>query len=159
MLEPRTVEAIVDPDAWVLAEPAQDPWVRRRPPSVECPAGLGYYAEDFVDIRSLKIDTGWCNFLTIEQPSLVDLRADEVIDLKIHHFRLVADAPAEAWLGLALDGEVIWEHQVPIPSEAGLEKTLIELDRDYPVGTAIQFHLDNHGDNNWILFRVEREPG
>ncbi len=159
VLEPRSIEPLAEPGRWMAFDPAGDPWVRRRPSSVECEPGFGYYVEDFAGTPSLKVDTGWCNFLTLEQPTLVDLRADEVIDLKVHHFRLVADAPAEAMLGLALDGVIVWEHRVPIPSPAGLDKVVIELDADYPVGTPMQFHLDNHGDNNWILVRLEREPG
>lgn len=105
------------------------------------------------------MDTGWCNFLTVRQPARVDLRRDEVIDLKVWHFDLRAEDPAEATLGLAVEGEPVWEQTVPIPRDAGQVEALIELSRDVPAGAELQFHVDNHGDNQWILFRLEREPG
>ncbi|MEM9456649.1 MAG: hypothetical protein AAGF11_20895 [Myxococcota bacterium] len=156
---PREIAAIADPTAWELVPPAQDVYVQRRPSPVQCDPTQGYYAEQWAGVMAFKVDTGWCNFLTVQQPALVDLRADEVIDLKIWHFELRANAPAQAWLGLAIDGTPVWDTQVPIPGDPGLVEAIIELDRDVPEGAPLQFHVDNHGENQWLLFRLEREPG
>lgn len=157
-LPPREIVAIAEPTAWEIVPPAQDAYVDRRPSPVRCDPELGYYVEEWAGAQAFKVDTGWCNFLTVQQPARVDLRADEVIDLKVWHFDLRAASPAEAMLGLAIDGEPVWEARVPIPSEEGQVDALIELEHSVPEGAQLQFHLDNHGDNQWILFRLEREP-
>ncbi len=158
-LPPREIVSIAEPEGWAPVPPAQDVYVDRRPSPVRCEPELGYTVEDYIGQQVFKVDTGWCNFITVEQGALVDLRADEIIDLKVWHFELSAPEPAQALLALAIDGESVWEQSVAIPGDAGLIETVIELTRDYPEGAELQFHVDNHGENNWMLFRLEREPG
>ncbi len=156
-LEPREPAPLVLPDAWALVPPAEDVYVRRRPSSVRCEAELGYRNDLYAGVPAFEVDTAWCNFITVRQPARVDLRADEILDLRLWHFELVADAPAEAFLGLAIDGEEVWERRVAIPGQPALEAAIIELARDYPEGVEVQFHLDNHGENNYVLLNIDRE--
>lgn len=157
--EPREEVWIIDHDAWALTPPARDVYVERRPPGgVSCEAEVGYRAELFSGVDAFEIDTGWCNFLTVEQALMVDLRSDEQINLRMWHFELDAAEPAEAFLSVALAGVVVWEERVPIPGESDLIDAIIDVDVDYDEQTQIQFHLDNHGANSWALLEVVRQP-
>jgi hypothetical protein len=56
---------------------------------------------------------------------------------------------------LALGGDVIWEVEIPIPGEPQFHELDVTLDRAYPEGTELVFHLHNHGINNYRLLPVE----
>jgi hypothetical protein len=50
---------------------------------------------------------------------------------------------------------VIWEVEIPIPGEPQFHELDVTLDRAYPEGTELVFHLHNHGINNYRLLPVE----
>lgn len=157
-LPPREVVSLVDPDGWEPVPADADVFAERIVPGGQCPAGEGHYPEDFAGQPSYKIDTTFCDGITLAQPTTVDLRPDEVVAIKIYHFSLVAPTPAVATLGLAVDGQRLWEHEVPIPSEASLIEAHAAVPAAIEAGAQLQLHLDNHGTNNWVLFRIERQP-
>ena len=159
MHEPRPPAELVDADVWMRTPEALDAYVTRRPAGVMCDPQVGYGSELFGGVPALEINTGWCNFLTVDQPLLADIRPGERLVVSVWHFELWANEPAEAFLGLAIDGEPLWEHRVPIPSESGLVHEAIELDDVYDIGTEVQFHLDNHGLNSWALLSITRDSG
>ncbi|MEM7157483.1 MAG: hypothetical protein AAF799_31865 [Myxococcota bacterium] len=158
-LPPRDVAGLVDLSQWTPVPAADDAWPERRVPGGVCEAGEGYYVEPLAGTTTFKVDTTLCDGITVAQPALADIRLDEVIRFDLWHFPLVAEAPAEGFLALAIDGEPVWEHRVPIPQGAGLITEFIELPAEVPQGAEIQFHIDNHGDNTWMLLGLQREPG
>ncbi len=161
--EPRDALSLVDHDWWVQASPAMDPYVHRRPQQgANCDAELGFSPESFVgasgEVPAFEIDTGWCNFLTVEQPALADLRTGEQLRVLLWHYELLAPEPSTAYVALALEGQTVWDETVLIPNEATLIEAVIPVDQPWPEGSAVQFHVDNHGANTWELLEIVREP-
>ena len=57
--------ALVNARLWTVTDADSDPWASERPPSFDCPD----YAIE-VEPGGLEIDTGDCDYATIQQPSL-----------------------------------------------------------------------------------------
>ncbi len=150
-----TPTPLVEPHAWTVAREADDLFADQRPAEVECDPDRGMTVEETAWQTRFEINTGWCNYATVEQPLLESLEAGDTVEVRVWHFELTGQ-PAEAYLGVGLDGEVIWEETVPIPSEGELIKSTFEVDRPLPAGTPIQYHVHNHGKNTWELVSINR---
>jgi hypothetical protein len=87
---------------------------------------------------------------------VADFRAGEPIELVFWHSDLVAEAPAEAHLALAIDDQVLYEGTVLIPSPPAAYTEAFEAPFDAPVGSVATLHLHNHGANVWNFLRFER---
>ena len=46
------------------------------------------------------------------------------------------------------------DYDVLIPSDFQFPNARWEADRDYPEGTPLLFHVDNHGSNEYMLIEV-----
>lgn len=150
-------QALVDAEAWVrVTDEAADAFADQRPADAVCDdAGWSY--DPFRE--SVEVETEVCNYLTLEQATLVDIAAgDEVTVLGLHD-ELTAPDPGEGYLGLALEGAVEWEFTVPIPAGVGEIEERFTVDHDVPAGSAIQVHVHNHGPNSWELISVLVSPG
>lgn len=142
--------ALAAAGAWQLADAADDPFADHRPTDPACPAwALTTEGE------SLEVDTGECGYATLVQPLPVALRAGDTLTATIAWFDLVAEAPAEAHVALALGGATLWEATVPIPSATRVEAIAVALPADAPAGTPLAFHVHNHGANSWFITAVE----
>ncbi|MEL6180357.1 MAG: hypothetical protein AAFS10_15470, partial [Myxococcota bacterium] len=90
-------------------------------------------------------------YVTIRQPILRTLHAGDRLEGRIWHFDLTAPGPGDAYVAYSLDGEIVWESDVRIPSSSGLILPAWEMTRTIPEGTSIYFHLNNHGSNSWSV--------
>jgi hypothetical protein len=78
--------------------------------------------------------------------------------VKVWHYDLVAEMDTEAYVAIAIGGQIEWEATIPIPSTGNLLEADIVMDRELPAGTPMQFHVHNHGPNSWELFDVMVTP-
>jgi hypothetical protein len=102
----------------------------------------------------LEIDTAFCNYLAIEQPSLLDVKAGDELVLEVLHYDLIAPEPAQAHIALSFDGELQWQTEVAIPQRAGVLSVTTPATRALAVGDSVQLHLHNHGQNTWQLTKL-----
>ena len=144
--------SLVDVNQWVEQSVMEDSLAAHRPETVECP-GNSWYNED----GALEVETGYCNYLSLAQPSLVDIAAGDTLHLVLWHGDLVFDEPASAHVAVSIDGQLAWEAAVDIPAEAGIFDARVELPFDAPAGSKVEYHLHNHGFNTWTLLELERE--
>lgn len=151
----ETPVALVDPAAWQPSGTGDDLFAAMRPPEIDCDELRGYYLQETPWATIFEINTGWCNYLTIEQPLLVPLEIGDTIELRVYHFELTG-GPAEGYLGLGLHGEVAWEQTVPIPSASELVTGTFEVTEAADVGTPVQFHVHNHGSNTWEIYSIDK---
>ncbi len=144
--------SLVDVDAWVQQSAAEDSRAADRPADVNCPDN-SWYNED----GALEVETGYCNFLALAQPSLEDVAAGETLHLVLWHGDLVFEEPATGHASISIDGKLVWEAQVSIPSDADIFDVKFELPFDAPAGSKIEYHVFNHGYNTWTLLQLEVE--
>jgi hypothetical protein len=144
-----------------LTDPTRDAFAAMRPAGTPCdPTGVGI--EQFG--LSYEVKTGLCDYATITQPSLVDLEVGDVLGIRGWHDVLEAEYDTQGFIGLAIDGQMVWHTTVPIPSDYDTIEGDLTIDEDHPAGTELQVHIHNHGINSWnvVDFRtvVETpEPG
>jgi hypothetical protein len=142
---------------WVyVADAAADPFGAERPAGATCDEQMGLVLEEFT--RAFEVKTDLCNYATVQQPSLADIRAGDTIEARMFHFELASDEAAQGHLALAVDGEVVWETFVDIPSDADSVNADIVAERDWPAGTPLHFHVHNHGVNSYNLVSLMVVP-
>jgi hypothetical protein len=148
---------LVSNDAWAPVDEADDPLKDHRPDSVECP-DEAVTTEDLQGESTRTVDTTKCNYYTAQQPLLEAVEEGEELSVRVWHFDLTYMAPTEAHVALLIDGSVVWEERVPIPSGGGglLSKTW-QAEADYPAGATVTLHLHNHGSNTWNFIELEKE--
>lgn len=101
------------------------------------------------------VRTERCASLTVRQASRSELRAGETLQLHFYHFPLTAPEDSSAWLIVQIGETQIWERELPIPSPAAEITETWEVDRDYPAGTQVLFHVNNHGNNEYTLIGLD----
>ena len=126
-----------------------------RPADAPCDEA-GYYVDPLS--MSFEVQTSLCDYLTVAQAISAPVYAGDRIAIAASHDTLVAPAPSQGYMGLALDGEIIWELDVPIPASAEVYMDELVLDRDIPAGAVLQLHVHNHGENTWELQSVRCLP-
>lgn len=142
--------SLVEPSGWSLDTDPPAALAADRPESVQCDVGWGL--EDGV----FEVDTELCNWGAFVQPSAVEIRQGDTVEIIILHDTLFSeDAGAVAHLALGLGDAVAWETAVMIPAPAGFLRPSIEADRDLPVGTPLHFHAHNHGYNNYRVVDIQ----
>jgi hypothetical protein len=143
---------LASPDAWErVSDPSVDVFADQRPADAVCD-DAGWSVDPFKE--SIEIQTEVCDYLTLHQPTLEPLEPGDVVTVVGYHDVLSAPEPAEGYIGLALDGELAWEFQVPIPADAAEFEEEFTVDRSVPVASEMQLHLHNHGPNTWELIAV-----
>jgi hypothetical protein len=148
--------SLVELDAWErVAEVDEDVFGAERPADLVCDVVLGIGTETFGGDVVLEINTDSCNYATVRQPSTQALVAGDAVAIRVWHYALTTPAPAQAHLALAIDGRVAWEQYVPTPAAEGFVEGQVAIDRDLPAGTALQFHVHNHGANTYDLVSLE----
>ena len=142
---------------WTASESDQDPFLEFWSDHIRCTES-DHGPETLGGVGAYSVQTGTCNWLTIEQPSLGAVRVGDHINVKIWHFALSAPEPASARVGLATADGILVQMMEPIPQPG----RLIEL--DFMVQTAIAedtpiyFHISNHGTNSWHLLDIQINP-
>lgn len=95
-----------------------------------------------------------CNWLTLEQPSLRAIRAGDEVEIRMRHSALNAPQPGEARMAFAISDEIALDYEVLIPSNFEFPSVVWTAPKDYPEGTQLLFHVDNHGSNEYMLIEV-----
>lgn len=96
-----------------------------------------------------------CNWLTLEQPSLRAIRAGDRVEVRTFHAVLNNPAPGEARMMFAIGDELALDYSVPIPwPESEFPSAVWTAPRDFPEGTQLLFHVDNHGNNEYMLIEA-----
>jgi hypothetical protein len=147
-----TDESLVDVNQWVAQSVAEDSRADQRPADFSCPDN-SWYEED----GALEVETGYCNFLSVTQASLVDVAAGDTLHLVLWHGDLVFEEPATGHASITINGEVAWEAEVAIPGEADIFDVKFTLPFDAPAGSKVEYHVYNHGYNTWTLLQLEVE--
>jgi hypothetical protein len=135
---------------------ADDVFAEHRPMDLDC-AEPGFSFEPLGGVPAMELDTTKCPYITIGEATLLDLEEGDVVLIRLFHFELTAPDPAVAHLAVALDGAILWETEVPIPSPSTLVVERVPVVDDVPAGVSLQFHADNHGFNTYSLLEISRE--
>ena len=142
---------LVWPELWV--EDAQaDMFAGHAPSPVTCDFG---FANEF---GLFEIDTGLCNYAVFSQSSAAEVFAGDRIALVFTHDDLLAPTPAAAHIAVAIDEQVIWEIEVPIPGPYGIIDGEWIADRSIAAGSKLALHLHNHGYNSWRVISIKSGP-
>lgn len=149
-------QSLVDRERWEWVEDVDaDVFGGERPAGLVCDPVLGITQEMLDTELVLEIDTGFCDYATVRQPSLAAIAAGDVVELRLWHWELTTPAPAQAHLALAIAGTVEWETLVSSPAAAALVEAELEITRDVPAGAELQLHVHNHGANSYDLVSLE----
>ena len=135
---------------WIPTAAGDDPF-GDRPDVVACERGTGWDIELLDMTQTVGVDTGECNYLSLSQPALREVSADEPLQVTLWHFELVGDA--DAHVGIAVDGDIVWERTIQIPAPSALIAEPINAGR-IEAGSSVVFHLHNHGINSWNLVDI-----
>jgi hypothetical protein len=97
-----------------------------------------------------------CNWLTLEQPSLRDVRAGDRVEVRAYHFALNEPLGGEARMSFVIGDELVFDETILIPRDGELLKTdpPWTATKDYPAGTPVLWHVNNHGSNEYLLIEV-----
>lgn len=115
---------------------------------------VSYVAECFPPLTALSVYTDVCDWITLEQPSLVAIRAGDEIEIRTFHFALNAPFGGEARTSVTLGDEMIFDELIAIPQPSGPINGSWIATRDFEAGTPMLFHVNNHGDNEYLLIEV-----
>ena len=148
--EPGT---LVDHTLWTSVPLDEDPFQEYAPEEVLCPVG-GFEAEGEGADQILEVDTGICNFVTLEQPLPRSLRAGDRLEWSMWHLTLVFSEPAQAYVAMTIGEHLLWEKTIPIPSPAAAYSKELEVPADIEAGEPIRIHVHNHGNNSWRFHRL-----
>jgi len=141
-------ELVAAPEDWAVLTPDRDPWPGgdTQPP---CPPRAGQLEEGFFEI-----DLKECGWVTAEAQSRASIAQGQLLTTLIFHTALVADSPGSATLGLMADGEELWRLEVPIPSPTDFHEVEIRLAAPLRQGSALHWHVHNHGANSYRIGAV-----
>jgi hypothetical protein len=143
---------LADMTDWVrITDASHDVFADQRPPGAVCD-DTGWYYEPMR--MSVEVLTGLCDYVTLGQPTLEPLEPGDVIDILGLYGALWAAEPAEGYIAIAIDGEIVWELTVSIPNDAAVIDEQFTVDRSVPLGSEMQLHVHNHGLNSWDLTEV-----
>ena len=142
---------------WSTTALPQDPFNDHWSDHVRCGED-DHGAELLADIWAYSIQTGDCNWLTIEQPSLRAVHEGDIIRAEVWHFFLSAPEPATARVGLATADGVLVEMMEPIPQPARLIELEFKVQTYIAQDTPMYFHISNHGTNSWHLLNIQVNP-
>jgi hypothetical protein len=147
----------VDNHLWQPLDTASDPYAARLVDGAGC--DYTSFLVEGADPPVLEVLTLICDFLTLSQPSLVDLAEGDALRIVVSHGPLAApdSSPAEGFVAVRVGDTEIWTTTVPLPSTQSQSFQAEWIaDRDYPAATPIAFHVDNHGTNSWRLLEITR---
>lgn len=145
--------ALVSPRLWVPIGAQVDPFSVLRPEQPSCPE-TAYGLEDLGEEVVFSVDTADCDYIAVSQPSLVGVKAGDLVSMRLWHFALVGPEEAEAKLGVAFADEIVWREVTPIPFPSRLLTPAWRARRDHPAGTPVVFQVTNHGANSYSLIEV-----
>jgi hypothetical protein len=96
-----------------------------------------------------------CNWITLEQPSLRAIRAGDQVEVRARHSALTAPVPnGQAQMTFVIGDEIALDYSTTIPSDFVFPSNTWTAAKDYPAGTPLLWHVDNHGSNEYMLIEV-----
>jgi hypothetical protein len=149
--------SLVHSYAWATTELQQDPFNKYWSDHVRCGEDE-HGLELLADIWAYSIQTGNCNWLTLEQPTLSTIQKGDIIRAEIWHFFLSALEPASARVALATKDGILAEAMELIPQPAHLMELEFRAVTSIEKNTPIDFHISNHGANSWHLLNIQINP-
>lgn len=144
--------ALINNALWRIVEPSADPFARD--PARPCPPGSGL-DEPLGGELVYAIRTERCPSLTVRQSSRRPVLAGDTISVRAYHFPLTAPEDATALMVLRLGEQEIFRRELAIPRDASELSDTWVADQDYPQGTPLLFHVENHGENEYALIAVD----
>jgi len=153
--EPRVGGALVDHNDWVLSSLGAA--LFGEIPAEVCEEDLSYRAEELGGEFVFAVETEFCSYVTVEQPTRLELRAGDSVKVRFYHAPLTGPPDAMAHIGLALGDQLVWSRDIPIPAGNQFISETLTLTQDLPAGTPVLFHVDNHGDNEYALIKLSLE--
>ena len=103
------------------------------------------------EASGVEVNTSFCNYATLTQPSLVALNAGDTVRITLWWQTLMSNEPADGFLSIMLGDELLYEETINIPGDADARTIDVTLIAPAPAATPILFHVDNHGTNSWTL--------
>jgi len=95
-----------------------------------------------------------CNWITLEQLSLRAIHTGDQVEVRTFHAELTAPVPGEARMTFVIGDEIVHDYETLIPSGSSFPSTTWTADKDYPAGTPLLWHVNNHGSNEYMLIEV-----
>jgi len=152
---PPELVLLMDHDLWEEVPLSEDPYADHQPEEILCNPEAIYLEE-----RTLEVDTGLCNYVSLRQPMVEAVEVGDTIEIAYWHGPLISAEIAEAHTAIMLGDEVLWERTIAIPHPGNFFFEEIQLRHHIPAGTRLLFHLHNHGINSWMLAYVAKfTPG
>ncbi len=134
-------------EGWGPAPAAEDPFVEFEPGRLRCSP----YAFR-LEASWLEVTTTDCNYATLVYRFPRAVVPGDVIRGEVAWATLASLEPAIGTLAFATAREgVLWTHEVSIPGQADIVSVEFTLGLAAPAGSALYFHVRNHGYNAWQL--------
>lgn len=133
-----------DRNVWTESTEQNDPFADHRPAVTGCPA-----AAWITEREVLELSTVYCNYISINSPTLLDLRPGDELAIEAFHFDLTSPEPASGHWAIVIGKEIIWETGTSIPGPAQFFDETVRVTQSHPVGTPVTIHLHNHGQNSY----------
>lgn len=147
---------LVDHYQWTLVNVASEHF-DAPPTDLICDTERGAIVEELGGELVHAISTQYCSYVTLAQPSLSAVYEGESYYLRYWNSSLSSPLGGLATIVVSIDGDLIWKEELPIPSSSGLTVYELPVPRDYPAGSNIIYHVDNHGENEYALIELSVE--
>jgi hypothetical protein len=147
--------SLIDNNLWTLVTPEDDPfWGEAEVPENQC-LPEKYGPEEKPDGTWFEVKTENCGYLTVEQSLLHAVQKGDSLNFRLWHFS-ISLGDEDYYLAIALGDpiNIIWEAQVPVPSDSHLFYGTIPAPDDFVEGARVYFHISNHGANDWGLIEL-----
>ncbi|MDP6943055.1 MAG: hypothetical protein QF464_02805 [Myxococcota bacterium] len=160
-VEVSGVASLVDHTLWAVVPQQEDPFYPEDDTEVEpCPASQ-YGPEVQGDDVWFSVETVNCNYLTVQQPLLVDVPSGAQLRVRVWHFEFTyAEGTYVHAIAVGEPPDTLWETEAPLPLTSGglLPFELVPITRPLTAGEPVYWHLRNHGLNSWHLIEVSAHP-
>jgi hypothetical protein len=143
---PASYQLLTSATEWTEVAREADPFVSDPTQAPAC-VGSGFFVED----DWVEIDTGLCNWVTLEAGGRFQVARQQQLRLVVSHYDLSASEPGEASLRVQFGACEVWQKFVAIPSPAAVYSEELASPCGLEQGGTLLFHLHNHGQNNWQL--------
>ena len=135
---------------WVLAPASADPMPGHIGSEPCSPSGV------YPELGGLEVDTELCPYALVQQPLAARVRRGDILSLNWYHSDLISDPPATGHLLLAVDGLIVYERDIEIPTDAQAYLDEWPAEESMDSGALVVLHLHNHGFNTWNFFQWQR---
>lgn len=133
------------------------------PPGPECPVPDGdcveitdyplcqptFIPECLTGLTVMAVYTEQCDWVTLKQPLIREIKAGDLVETRTFHFAL--NLGTEAHMSLVIGDWFAFDETLLIPQGSGAVNQVRAAPKDFPAGTPVLFHVDNHGSNEYLL--------